>query len=171
MKTVIYFLMVAASASLLGAESPAITRDDLKATVLHMQQLAHELQADLDAATAAKLALSAHLAEVESTLQETQGRADALQGQLDEQARLQAEKLNRALLAADQAGQERDRARADLAHVLGRYHTLKLLGSALAAGLAFLLVWKWSPPVVGPWGWALYAGVPVLAFGAFFVSF
>lgn len=155
----------------LTAKAQTVTRADLKKTVAHMQQLAHELQGDLDAATAAKLALSAQLGKVEEALIDSQERADALQVQIDEQAREQAERLNAAILATTKAEAQRDKVKGDLAHVLGKYHFLKFLGAGLAAGLVFLLIWKWSPPLVGPWQLAVYAGPPVAAFLGFLAVF
>lgn len=151
----------------LTARAQTVTREDLRRTVVHMQQLAREMQSELDAATVAKLALSNQITALEATLSEAQARADTLQAQLDEQTRLQAEKLNAAIAAAAQAESQRDRARADLTHVLGKYHFLKLLGASLCAGLVFLLVWRFSPALAGPWALVVYLIPPAAAFAAF----
>lgn len=168
MKTILMSSLLIINLLSLTARAQTVTREDLRKTVVHMQQLARELQGDLDAATAGKLALAAQLSKADAALQEAGSRADALQAQIDEQAKLQAERLNTALAAAARAEQQRDRAKADLAHVLGKYHFLKLLGASLLAALVFLLVWRFSPPVVGPWAIAIYTIPPAAAFAAFF---
>lgn len=152
-----------------ATKSDAISREDLKQTVVHMQVLAHALQGELDAAEAGKLALAAQLNSAGAALVDSRVRADKLQADIDEQARVQAEKLNAALGAAAKAEKERDQVKADLAHVLGKYHFLKLLGASLLAALVFLLVWRFSPPVASPWAIAIYTMPPAAAFGAFFI--
>ncbi len=152
-----------------ATKSDAISREDLKQTVVHMQALAHELQGDLDAAEAGKVALAAQLNAAEVALADSQARADKLQADIDEQAHVQAEKLNAAIIATAKAERERDKVKVDLAHVLGKYHFLKLLGASLLASLVFLLVWRFSPPVAGPWAIAIYTVPPAVAFGAFFI--
>ncbi|CAN5327161.1 hypothetical protein BH09VER1_BH09VER1_48980 [soil metagenome] len=168
MKTFLMSALLLINLHSLTARAQTVTREDLKKTVAHMQSLAHELQGDLDAATAAKEALATQLGQAEILLADSQSRADDLQAQIDEQARLQAERLNSALAATAKAEKERDLAKADLVHVLGRYHFLKLLGAGLFAVIVFLLVWKFSPPVVGPWAIAVYTVPPAVAFAAFF---
>ena len=102
----------------LRAATPTISREDLKKTLVHVQQLAHELQSDLDAATVAKLALGAQLTAAEQHLVDAQKRADDLQGQINMQAALLEAARQEAALEKDRANKEA--ARADREHAIAQ---------------------------------------------------
>lgn len=151
------------------AKSATVTRDDLKQTLVHVQQLAREMHEELDAAATAKLELEAQIVKASTALADSKARADALQSQIDQMVQEQEAKLKAARVTLARAENEKARAEADREHILGKYHFLKLSGASLLAALVFLLIWRFSPPVVGSWAIAIYTVPPAAAFAAFFI--
>jgi len=151
----------------LRAAAPTVSREDLKKTLMHMQQLARDLQGDLDAATAAKMALGAQLGKAEKSLVSAGARADDLQAQVDEQSR----RLEAAELAV-----EIQKKRADREHFIAQKNARErdvfvwffagagALAVTFAVGPALARALSLNPL----WSLGAYAALFLLSLGAFY---
>lgn len=152
MRAVIVILVFASSMSASPSEP---TRADLLKTVEHIQRLAKDQQAELDAGHKNEIAVQEKLITVQDRLIATQGNLGTAQGQLI----TVQEKIN--VLAQHDANET-----ADKKHILGKYHKLKAIACAIAAAAAIFIVMRLTsfiPAFIAPYKIYLYAGAGVIA--------
>lgn len=143
------FFLIPASLMFASEDNP--TKDELLRTVKHIQALAKQQQADLDAAHEHETALQTDLDSVKNDLGNAQSQLVDTQVQINKLAQHDSNET------------------AAKKHILHKYHILKGIAMAIAAACAVFLVMRLTsfiPMAIMPYKIYLYAGAGVAAAAA-----
>lgn len=141
-----FILALLFSASTLLASQDNPTREELRQTVQHIQRLAKEQQAELDAAHLNEKSLEKNLNGTLKDLGTAQSKLITVQGEINTLAQHDANET------------------ADKKHILTKYHRLKAIACVIAAAVAIFLVMRLTsfiPIAIMPYKIYLYAGAGI----------
>jgi hypothetical protein len=142
-------VLIAALAVTAFASQIEPTKEEIRQTLQHMQRLAKEQQAELDAANTNETNIAAREANIAAKLTSSQGfLSTATSSLIDVQKKIY-------VLAQHDANET-----AAKKHILHKYHILKGIAMAIAAGLAVFVVMRLTsfiPTFIAPYKIYLYA--------------